>query len=491
MSKTANSGPPPTAATAPSGGSGPRRLAMRASAPMGSFLAWLALLIYRPEVPPASGLLVAVVVFVVLDVAVRRRAPRTIWIPDSQAPGWNWSGKMLVGAVLIIIPTLVLFQSHRLDRYVADSWTAALMACALLAGYALWRRAIVAIVAAALTVIVTTAALSPELSEVTNGDAALVAQLHAQRDRGALTGLANMSIALVDPDAPVSARSAGLGTSAQTPFEVGSITKAMTGLVLADAVRRHEVRLDVPVSHYLPQLAGSPGGTVTLHELATHTAGYVDFGSTTFVRGAWKAPLGRSFTGTSMKQMLREVREQTLSGRGTWLYSNLGAATAGQAVAAAAGLSYPELMRTRLFAPLRMNDTHIQMKQALVAGGTTASGLGAQPWLWDAYAPAGAAVSTAADLARLAAALLDGTAPGVAALTPTTATAKAGVSIGIFWVTAGGHAGPTITWHTGQTGGYSSYLGLDLARRRAAVVLCDVAPAATDRLGLSLLAIDS
>ncbi len=44
-----------------------------------------------------------------------------------------------------------------------------------------------------------------------------------------------------------------------------------------------------------------------------------------------------------------------------------------------------------------------------------------------------------------------------------------------------------MTWHTGQTGGYSSYFGLDFARGRAAVVLCDVAPVTTKDLGLSLL----
>ena len=47
----------------------------------------------------------------------------------------------------------------------------------------------------------------------------------------------------------------------------------MTGLVIADAVERGEVRMNVPVSTYLPQLAGSRAGTVTLHELVTHTAG--------------------------------------------------------------------------------------------------------------------------------------------------------------------------------------------------------------------------
>ena len=49
------------------------------------------------------------------------------------------------------------------------------------------------------------------------------------------------------------------------------MTKAMTGLVIADAVSRGEIRMDAPVATYLPQLDGSPAGAATIHELVTHT----------------------------------------------------------------------------------------------------------------------------------------------------------------------------------------------------------------------------
>ena len=200
------------------------------------------------------------------------------------------------------------------------------------------------------------------------------------------------------------------------------MTKAMTGLVIADAVRRGEVRMDAPVATYLPQLEGSPAGTATLQELVTHTAGYAEFGAATVRRAAWMAPLGKNFFTADSAQMTEETRNQTLQGRGRYAYSTLGSAIAGQAVAAAAHLSYPDLMRTRLFEPLGMSDTAIQVGHALVAGGRSESGLPVQPWVMDAYAPGGAAVSTTRDLAKLATALLDGTAPGMAALEPTTAT---------------------------------------------------------------------
>jgi hypothetical protein len=110
-----------------------------------------------------------------------------------------------------------------------------------------------------------------------------------------------------------------------------------------------------------------------------------------------------------------------------------------------------------------------------------------QPWLMDAYAPGGAAVSTTGDLAKLATALLMGTAPGMAALDPTTATDQSNTRIGDFWQTSTWQTGQTITHHAGQTSGYASYLGLDRRGRKAVIVLSDVANDASD-LGTQLLA---
>jgi CubicO group peptidase (beta-lactamase class C family) len=143
-------------------------------------------------------------------------------------------------------------------------------------------------------------------------------------------------------------------------------------------------------------------------------------------------------------------------------------------------------MRTRLFEPLGMSDTAIQVVRARVAGGRSESGLPAQPWVMDAYAPGGAAVSTTRDLAKLATALLDGTAPGMAALEPTTATDQSNSRIGSFWHTSTWVTGQTITHHAGQTSGYASYLGLDRPRHNAVIVLSDIANDGSD-LGGQLL----
>ena len=412
---------------------------------------------------------------------------RRLLVRDSDSFARGWAGKVLVAAVLAGIPaTMVLFTLTG-GRYAEDSWKALLMLVVLAGSYLASRRLAVTVLIGVLTVAVVSWVMSPNLADARNGDATVLAHLDYQAGMGMLDGYHSVAVAEVDLNAAQPVRLAGIGADETTLMEIGSMTKAMTGLVIADAVRRGEIRMDAAVSTYLPQLAGSLAGTATMHELVTHTSGYAEFGAATLRRAAWKAPLGQNFLTADSGQLTAETTNQTLSGRGRYAYSTLGSAIAGQAVAAAAHMSYADLMRTRLFEPLGMTRTAIESGHALVTGGRSPTGLPVQPWVMSAYAPGGAAVSTAGDLAKLATALLDGTAPGMAALEPTTATDQSNTRIGDFWQISTWQTGQTITSHGGQTGGYASYLGLDRPRHKAVIVLSDVANDTSD-LGTQLLA---
>src|SRR5439155_26317893 len=68
----------------------------------------------------------------------------------------------------------------------------------------------------------------------------------------------------------------GVAVDANTVFEIGSVTKVFTSLLLAEAVRRGEVALTDPVSKYLPPNVKVPergGKKIELVDLATHTSG--------------------------------------------------------------------------------------------------------------------------------------------------------------------------------------------------------------------------
>src|SRR6202050_5423027 len=60
------------------------------------------------------------------------------------------------------------------------------------------------------------------------------------------------------------------GAAPRTIFEIGSVTKVFTALLLADLADRGQLRLADPAARYLP---GGGSGQVTLADLATHTAG--------------------------------------------------------------------------------------------------------------------------------------------------------------------------------------------------------------------------
>jgi CubicO group peptidase (beta-lactamase class C family) len=431
--------------------------------------------------------LLAVLLLAAFQILVRRRPLRTLLVRDTASFAHGWAGKLLVAAVLVAIPTTMVLLSLRGGRYADDSWKALLILVVLAGSYLATRRLVLTVLIGAVTVAVASWVVSPNLAGSPNGDRIVLAHLNQQAGWGMLAGHHGVAVAEVDLNAAQPVRLAGIGADDTTAMEVGSMAKAMTGLVIADAVRRGEIRMDAPVATYLPQLNNSPAGTATMNELVTHTAGYAEFGAATLRRAAWKAPLGRNFLTADSTQMTEETRNQTLNGRGHYAYSTLGSAIAGQAVAAAAHMSYADLMRTRLFEPLGMSHTAIEDDHALVTGGESATGLPAQPWVMNAYAPGGAAVSTTGDLAKLATAILDGTAPGMAALEPTTATDQRNTRIGDFWQISTWQTGQTITWHNGQTGGYASYLGLDRPRHTAVIVLSNVANDASN-LGTQLLA---
>src|SRR5215469_13552110 len=64
---------------------------------------------------------------------------------------------------------------------------------------------------------------------------------------------------------------------ADTIFEIGSISKVFTSLVLADMVNRKEVTLDDPAAKYLPENVRMPersGKSITLLDLSTHRSGF-------------------------------------------------------------------------------------------------------------------------------------------------------------------------------------------------------------------------
>jgi CubicO group peptidase (beta-lactamase class C family) len=339
------------------------------------------------------------------------------------------------------------------------------------------------------------------------GDPGLVEQLVGLRGRLTRT----IAAAVIDLDAQPIARWAHLTTNrprtvtspevtvdADPRFELGSVAKGLTGMLLADSIARGELTLDTTVGEILagtPSLAARTEGalpTLTLRELVTHTSGLprLPRSAQTVGRLARLALLGMDpYRGQSSERVLEQAARQPLRDRGGYRYSNLGGAVAGQLIAIAAGSDYPTALRKRILQPLQMTSSSVATRDHTAARGRTRSGLSRQAWVLDGYAPAGGVISTIEDVNRLTQALTDGTAPGIDALTPIPDVASAAPdrASGMFWVIEQlGDA--TLTWHNGMTAGYAAFLGVLRDRGRGVAVLADAARGPEQRaIALELL----
>lgn len=332
----------------------------------------------------------------------------------------------------------------------------------------------------------------PTLGAASTGDATLAADVRASFTSE--RGLGSLSAARVRDGqvtfAGLGDAGAGAPPTPQTPYELGSITKTFTAALLADAVARGEVGLDDAVSTHLPELAGTPVGASTLRALATHTAGLPPF-PTSSAPGVLLRVVGNEnpYAG-SVADLLAATRTTRVSDAGSYRYSNLGVALLGHALArAAAAPDWPTLVRARILQPLGMNSTVVVGAPSDVPTGTArphhANGWPAPFWTGAAFAPAGSStVTTAADLATWARALLDGSAPGASAMDPVADIP--GGRIGLAW-----HVrevdGRTVTWHNGGTGGSRTILALDRQRGQA-VLLLSSSERDADTAGLRLAA---
>ncbi|WP_399542846.1 serine hydrolase domain-containing protein [uncultured Arthrobacter sp.] len=281
------------------------------------------------------------------------------------------------------------------------------------------------------------------------------------------------------------------GASLAADFEIGSVSKGITGLLYADALGRGELSPGTTLGERLP-LGDCPAAGMTLASLSRHSSGLprLPRQAGTLRRSLALMLRGTNPYGETLAELLEQARLVRRLGSPRPRYSNFGFELLGRAVAAGAGLSFQELLRERLAAPLGLGSAYAPATAAEVrltaVTGRSRSGKVMQPWTGEALAPAGGIRASISDMARLVQALLEGTAPGLAALDPAANFAGPAARIGAGWMILD-VKGREVTWHNGGTGGFRSWVGLD-RKAGAAVVLLTATAAPVDRHGFRLLA---
>jgi CubicO group peptidase (beta-lactamase class C family) len=205
-------------------------------------------------------------------------------------------------------------------------------------------------------------------------------------------------------------------------FRLGSISKTFTWLSIMQLAERGKLQLNDPINDHLPDALDIPDEgfeqPIRIIDLMNHTAGFEDILQGLFVAG--------DATPLSLNEQLRQRRPHRVREPGKFMvYSNYGTALAGAIVAHVSGMEYESYVEQNILVPLGLSHTTFResykpteglpqpMSPALAAH--LAQNIESRNGVWQAVphehivsmAPAGAAVSTAGDMAKYMLALLD------------------------------------------------------------------------------------
>lgn len=201
-------------------------------------------------------------------------------------------------------------------------------------------------------------------------------------------------------------REHGVDNTLLTKFRVGSMNKMLTAVAVLQLVQAGKLRLDVPISSYLPDYPNAQlASKVTLHHLLTHTGGTGDI-------------FGSQFTANRLQLRNTDDYLQLYGTRGLrfepgtqWEYSNYGFMLLGAVIERVSKMSYDDYVAANILAPAGMTSTGAAPEDSpvplrsvgyMVQGGALVSNAPVLPYRGT---PAGGWYSTVGDLARFAAAI--------------------------------------------------------------------------------------
>ncbi len=278
----------------------------------------------------------------------------------------------------------------------------------------------------------------------------------------------------------------------ETVYEIGSMSKVFTGILLAHAVESGRVELNRPIGTIMKKLQTANkkvGASIRLGHLSTHTSGLPRLPSN--LAPAENTNPYADYDRKLLLEFMSRVEPERKPGvQGE--YSNLAVGLLGDLLAVEAGMDYGALLRQNLAGPLKLSDTCVNLSYDQIdhlAPPHNADRQADKNWSFDALAGAGAIRSTTDDMLRFIKANLH---------PPESAVGKAielawkqhfpakgdAFAMGLGWHLArDGHT----RWHNGQTGGYHSMILVNRELNAGVVVLCNTATGEVDTLAQSIL----
>lgn len=284
-----------------------------------------------------------------------------------------------------------------------------------------------------------------------------------------------------------------------TVFQIGSISKVLTALLLQRLCDEGVVSMDATLGELL---GGSTALSlsvrdVTLRQLATHTSGFPRIpkpvGEKIIRMAGTDGPMHNPY-GYLDRQDVFNYLDGAEGKRkaGRFEYSNYGMGLLAHVLEVVTGEDYASMVREKVLLPLGMQHTAIKLSPEMelkLAQGYNPNGLPAPLWTFGALGGAGAYNSTANDLMTFVQASLAESGMASELLLKMSRRQNKGHT-GIGWIRPSFidrcFGGRRVVWHNGMVGGYASYIAIDRNARTGVVVLTNQA-SPTEMLGMMLM----
>ncbi len=266
-----------------------------------------------------------------------------------------------------------------------------------------------------------------------------------------------------------------------TLYEIGSISKVFTGIMLADAVEQGKLKLDQKIGTLIPEMDDfneEVGNSISLQHLSHHMSGLPRMPPN------MKATDPKNPFADYDREMLFDLMTEVTpfaEPNQKHQYSNLAVGLLGTLIAKNTGKSYEDVLIERVLKPLGMNDTSLTVegeRKKRFAPGHNAALKPDNQWDFSALAGAGGIRSSVNDMLKFAESNLN------------TPDGEIGAALELAWKqhldADPGHGSMGLGWfiipdiggthfHNGQTGGFHAAMFVNRKLQTASVVLYNTA----------------
>ncbi|SHJ30624.1 CubicO group peptidase, beta-lactamase class C family [Hymenobacter daecheongensis DSM 21074] len=279
--------------------------------------------------------------------------------------------------------------------------------------------------------------------------------------------------------------------AADTKFRIGSLSKQFTAMLVMQLVEKGQLKLDAPISTYLPDYPKPSADKITLHQLLAHTAGLPNYTAQPGFQAISRQPTTPAAFVSTFAGLPLEFEPGT-----SYRYSNSGYFVLGAIIEKVTGKSYAQVLSEQILQPLRMQDTGYDLPGTILprraAGYVKNEQETANAPYLDMSVPyaAGALYSTVQDLYKWDQALYTTQLLSAAGRATMFKPVKNGY--GYAWISSKGVMGKdtvNLLWHNGRISGFGTELMRAPQDRNLVIVLDNEGGTQVEDLTIDLMGV--